>query len=102
VKVVLLVLLAALALGGLVGALVNRDPGYVLVAYQDMALETSLWFAVVLLLLAFLVAWLLGLLLRRFGGGGGVMSAWARACAGTRSACGRRRQLAPSMWTTTA
>ena len=48
-KVALLVLLVALVLGGLVGVLVVRDPGYVLVAYDQLAVETSLWFAVLLL-----------------------------------------------------
>ena len=46
----LLLLAIAIVLGGLVGMLVVQDPGYVLVSYADMALETSLWFALMLLL----------------------------------------------------
>ena len=42
-------LLVAIVLGGLVGTLLVRDPGYVLIAYADTALETSLWVAVLLL-----------------------------------------------------
>jgi HemY protein len=52
----LLWLLALLALGGLVGLLVSRDPGYVLIAYDRMAMETSLWFALVLLVAAYVMA----------------------------------------------
>ena len=40
--------LAAIVLGGLVGTLLVRDPGYVPIAYADTALETSLWVAVLL------------------------------------------------------
>ena len=35
----------ALAIGGVLAALVLRDPGYVLISYADATLETSLWFA---------------------------------------------------------
>ena len=51
----LLLLVVAVVLGGLVGTLVVRDPGYVLLSYGDMAFETSLWFALVLLVLAYLL-----------------------------------------------
>lgn len=40
---------------GTVGTLIARDPGYVLLAWDDYSLETSIWFAGVLLLLALLV-----------------------------------------------
>ena len=43
-KVVVVLLAAALVIGGLVGTLIVRDPGYVLVAYGDTTFETSLWF----------------------------------------------------------
>ncbi len=51
----LLLIGAALLLGGLVGTLVVRDPGYVLIAYADGAIETSLWFALVVLILGYLL-----------------------------------------------
>ncbi len=54
-KIGLLVLGIALVLGGLLGALVIRDPGYVLLAYDRMAVETSLWFAVLVLVAVYFV-----------------------------------------------
>ncbi len=53
-KLGLLLLVVAIVLGGLIGTLVVRDPGYVLISYGDMALETSLWFALILLGAAYL------------------------------------------------
>ena len=50
-KLGLLLAVVAVVLGGLIGTLVVRDPGYVLLSYGDMAFETSLWFALVLLAL---------------------------------------------------
>ncbi len=46
----LLAIGAVVFLGGLLGELMIRDPGYILVAYGDMAAETSLWFGVIALL----------------------------------------------------
>ncbi len=54
-KLGLLLVVVAVVLGGLIGTLVVRDPGYVLLSYGDMAFETSLWFALVLLALAYLL-----------------------------------------------
>jgi HemY protein len=48
-------LLLLLVIGALVGILVARDPGYVLVVYGERALETGLWVALVLLALSYLV-----------------------------------------------
>ncbi len=52
-KLGLLLLVVAIILGGLIGTLVVRDPGYILVSYADMALETSLWFGLLLLLMLY-------------------------------------------------
>jgi HemY protein len=49
VKRIGLWLLIALLAGGAIGALVARDPGYVLVSYANTTLETSLWVFGVLL-----------------------------------------------------
>jgi HemY protein len=54
-KLGLLLVIVAVVLGGLIGTLVVRDPGYVLLSYGDLAFETSLWFALVLLALAYLL-----------------------------------------------
>lgn len=40
---ILALVVLMLALGGLLGILMARDPGYVLIAYDSMTLETSLW-----------------------------------------------------------
>jgi HemY protein len=48
-KTFVLALIVAIVLGGLVGTLLVRDPGYVLIAYADTIVETSLWVAVLLL-----------------------------------------------------
>ncbi|MFM7121020.1 MAG: heme biosynthesis protein HemY [Gammaproteobacteria bacterium] len=50
----LLRLVTLLAIGGLAGLLISRDPGYVLVVYDRVALETGLWVALLLLALAYL------------------------------------------------
>lgn len=61
-KRVLLPLLI-LALGGLAGYLMREDPGYILIAWGDQALEMSLWVGLTVLLLVILT-WVL---LRRLG-----------------------------------
>ncbi len=77
-RIALLVLAVALVLGGLVGVLVARDPGYVLVAYQDVAVETSLWFAAAAVLVLFLLIQAALLVARRLGSGGGRLKGWQR------------------------
>lgn len=77
-KVALLVLAAALVLGGLVGVLVARDPGYVLVAYQNLAVETSLWFALLVLVVAYLLVRLAAALVLRLVRGGGRLKGWTQ------------------------
>lgn len=87
-KRVVLILLAALLVGGVVGALVARDPGYVLVAYADMSVETSLWFGLFLLLLAYMLLRFGGYLWSRFVRGGSGLAQWNRE----RRAQGARKQ----------
>lgn len=78
-KLLILILAVALALGGLVGTLVIRDPGYVLVAYDQMAVETSLWFAVLVLVAAYVVIRFLVFLLARLGRGRISLRDWKQA-----------------------
>ena len=54
-KLGLLLVVVAVVLGGLIGTLVVRDPGYILVSYADMAVETSLWFGLLVLLALYLL-----------------------------------------------
>ncbi len=77
-KIGLLILGVAVVLGGLVGTLVVRDPGYVLVAYDRVALETSLWFAVLLLIGLYFVIRLVVFVVVRLGAGRGNLGTWNR------------------------
>ncbi len=72
--VLLFLLLAALAIGGLLAASMLRDPGYVLVAYDGATLESSLWFALAALLTLWLAGYGISFLIRRSWRGG----AWLR------------------------
>lgn len=51
-----MLVLLALVLGGLLAALMVRDPGYVLVAWDGMTMETSIWLAIIALALAVFIA----------------------------------------------
>lgn len=77
-KIGLFFVAVAVVLGGLVGTLVVRDPGYVLVAYDQMALETSLWFAVLLLIGVYFVVRLIVFAFVRFAAGRGNLGSWNR------------------------
>ena len=72
----LVALVAALVVGGAVGTLMLRDPGYVLVTYDDMSLETSVWFALLALLVGYFVLRLVMGLARRIARGGAGIAAW--------------------------
>jgi len=75
-KAGLLLLLIAVLLGGLVGTLVVRDPGYVLVAYADYAFETSLWFFVAAFVVVYLLVRVVLTLVRGAALSGGVLASW--------------------------
>ena len=63
------IVLVALLLGVGVVALIETDPGYVLVAYGNYTMETSLWVGLLLLLLlTFLIYALLRLVYRLVSG----------------------------------
>ncbi len=73
----LLVVVLAMLLGG-VGliALIENDPGYVLLSYGNYTLETSLWVGLVLLLLFYLLLSLLMRLSRRLFSTRGLVADW--------------------------
>ena len=75
-KVAIVLLLVAVVAGGILGSLFATDPGYVLVAYDDMAWESSIWFAVFVLLLIYVGVRLTMYLITRLGRGGGQVSRW--------------------------
>ena len=74
----LLLLLVAVGAGTAFGVLALHDPGYVLISYGNATFETSVWFAVVALLLLTTATWLLLTMLRRALRGRSRLSAWSR------------------------
>ena len=77
-KLGILLLVVAVVLGGLIGTLVVQDPGYVLISYADMALETSLWFALILLTMSYLAIRLVLWIFTRSASGSGRFGRWIR------------------------
>lgn len=73
---IVLALVAVLVLGGVAGDLVARDPGYVLITYDGMAVETSLWIAVAGVLLGLFTLWLIAFLLTRLLRSWGMLGRW--------------------------
>lgn len=69
-------LLIALLLGVGVVAIIETDPGYVLVAYGNYTLETSLWVGAVLLLVFTLLIYALVRIVRRLLGGQNSLATW--------------------------
>jgi len=74
-RIFALVLIALLVGVGLV-AVIESDPGYLLLAYGNYTLESSLWVGLVLFLLFTLVVYALISLLRRILGGRQAFSGW--------------------------
>ncbi|MEM1231525.1 MAG: heme biosynthesis HemY N-terminal domain-containing protein [Pseudomonadota bacterium] len=78
-KLVVFLLVVMLLLGGLVGKLAGQDPGYVLIAFREMSIETSLWFAIAALAVALVALRLVYLLLLRTLGSRRLLGRWFRA-----------------------
>lgn len=74
-KLFALVLVALLAGVGIV-AVIETDPGYVLVAYGNYTVETSLWVGIVILALFTLAVYLVLRLIRRLLAGQASLSSW--------------------------
>lgn len=74
----LVLLTIGLAAGGLLAFLMVRDPGYVLVAYDGVTMETSLWFALACLMALGVLVYLLAFLIRRTARSGVAVSGWFR------------------------
>lgn len=74
----LILLAAALAVGGVLAAAMLHDPGYVLVAYSDFTMETSLWLALGALIALWLAVAVVGSLVRRSRSGGVRLAGWVR------------------------
>jgi len=71
--------LIALLLGVGVVAIIETDPGYLLIAYGDYTLESSLWVGLVLLFLFTVLLYVLIALFRRLLGGQKSLSGWLDA-----------------------
>lgn len=64
-KKLFLLLLIILAAGSFIGELMIKDSGYVLIAYNQTTIETSLWVLLVALVIAFIIShWVLNLITR--------------------------------------
>lgn len=90
----LILLAAALAVGGALAAAMLHDPGYVLVAYSDFTMETSLWLALGALIALWLAVAVAGSLVRRSRSGGVRLAGWVRR---RRSSAARTRSLQGTM-----
>ena len=90
----LILLAAALAVGGVLAAAMLHDPGYVLVAYSDFTMETSLWLALGALIALWLAVAVVGSLVRRSRSGGVRLAGWVRR---RRSTAVRTRSLQGTM-----
>ncbi|MEM1437098.1 MAG: heme biosynthesis HemY N-terminal domain-containing protein [Pseudomonadota bacterium] len=63
--VLTLLIFVFIAIGGVVGMLAGRDPGYVLIAYDNQSIETSLWLALILVFVGFALLVVTGIVLWR-------------------------------------
>ena len=70
--------LAAVVVGGLLGSLMLKDAGYVLIAYERWELETSIWFAVFALVALWVLARVLLALASRVLHGRANVANWVR------------------------
>ena len=76
----------AVVVGGLLGSLMLKDAGYVMIAYDQAVFETSVWFALFALLVVWALARLLITLVQRVLHGRADVANWAK----------RRRETAAS------
>lgn len=74
----LVYVVAAVVVGGLLGSLMLKDAGYVLIAYDKATFETSVWFALTVLLLLWVLARLLFTLARRVLHGRADVASWMK------------------------
>lgn len=73
-----LAVLAVLLLVAVLGMAVAEDPGYLLIAWRDMSLETSVWVGLVFLLFLWLALSLLRALVRVLNSTGRRINPWSR------------------------
>ncbi len=91
-----LLIAVAVAVASLLGLAIAQGSGYVLIAYGGFRFESSLWLALLCLLLLWLALYLLRLLLRAVGVSGRLLNPWSRRHRNRRqrqSRAGRLRRL---------
>ena len=74
----LVYIVVAVVAGGLLGSLMLKDAGYVMIAYDQAVFETSVWFALFALLVLWVLARLLITLVRRVLHGRADVANWAK------------------------
>jgi len=72
-------LVLAIVVGGVIASLMARDPGYVLLVYDGFSFETSLWFALLTLVVIYALSKLVFALLGRLANTGSGMRSWNAA-----------------------
>lgn len=77
-KRVYLILFAAVVIAVLIGVAIAEHSGYVLIAYQNFRYESSLWAAIALVLVIWLLVYLVRLALSLVTTSGGVVNPWSR------------------------
>lgn len=73
-----LAVLAVLLVAALLGMAVAEDPGYLLIAWRNMSIETSIWVGIAFLLALWLVLSLLRALIRLLNVSGRRINPWSR------------------------
>ena len=74
----LVYVVAAVVVGGLLGSLMVKDAGYVMIAYDKAIFETSVWFALFAILALWVLARILFTLLRRLLQGRADVANWVK------------------------
>ncbi|MBL4833384.1 MAG: tetratricopeptide repeat protein [Pseudomonas sp.] len=73
-----LAVLAVLLIAALLGMAVAEDPGYLLIAWRNMSIETSIWVGIAFLLALWLVLSLLRAVIRLLNASGRKINPWSR------------------------
>lgn len=72
----LLVLVLALVVGGIIGKAAAYDPGYLMLSYGGHAIETSIWFAALVVVALIIVLWVMVSFLRSLLASSQVFGRW--------------------------
>ncbi|MDB6143432.1 MAG: putative HemY protein [Pseudomonas sp.] len=77
-KRVYLILFAVIVIAALVGVAISEHSGYVLIAYQNFRYESSLWAAIAVVLVIWLLVYVVRALISLVTTSGGVVNPWSR------------------------